>query len=63
MTKLICSYFLKETEINIPTSATITSENNSNNLVNDLNACTDDVNTEDNVDKMQKNRPQSMLTF
>ena len=49
MAKSIRSYFLKATEINIPTSARATNENNINDLTNDLNTSTDNVNTEDNV--------------
>ena len=61
MAKSIRSYFLKATEINIPRSARATNEDNINDLTNDLNTSTDNVNTEDNVDCGQIH--QSLLTF
>ena len=57
MAKSVRSYFLKATEISIPTSAIATNEDN----INDLNTSTDNINTKDNVDCWQNEDKQTSI--
>ena len=63
MAKSIRSYFLKATEINILTSARATNEDNINDLTNNLNTSTGNVNTEDNVNCGQNVDKQTSINI
>ena len=55
---------MKATEINIPTSSgRATNEDNINGLTNDLNISTDNVNTEDNIDRGQNVNKQISINI